>query len=45
MTDPNLPDDSPPFQRHKYYYIALKFVVLAIGIGLAIYVFGLMREP
>ena len=31
-----------PFPRHRYYYIALKFVVLIIAIGVAVYVFGLM---
>ena len=36
------PDDSPPFQRHRTYYIALKFAVIAAGIALAIYVFGLL---
>ena len=36
------PDDSPPFQRHRYYYIALKFVVIAAAIALAVYVFGLL---
>ena len=35
-------DDSPPFQRHRYYYIALKFVVIAAAIALAVYVFGLL---
>ena len=33
-------DDSPPFQRHRYYYIGLKFAVLTAGIALAVYVFG-----
>ena len=42
MSDPHQPDDSPPFQRHRYYYMALKFIILAAGIGLAVYVFGLM---
>ena len=36
------PDDSPPFQRHRYYYIGLKFAVIAAGIALAVYVFGLL---
>lgn len=36
------PDDSPPFQRHKYYYIGLKFVVIAAALALAVYVFGLL---
>ena len=35
-------DDSPPFQRHRYYYIGLKFAVIAAGIALAVYVFGLL---
>ncbi len=29
-----------PFPRHWAYYIALKFVVIALAIGLAVYVFG-----
>ena len=29
-----------PFPRHRYYYIALKFVVLIVAIGIAIYLFG-----
>jgi hypothetical protein len=35
------PPDTP-FPRHPYYYIALKFVVLAIGIGIAVYIFGIL---
>ena len=31
-----------PFPRHRYYYVALKFVVLALGIAIAVYVFGLL---
>jgi hypothetical protein len=42
MTDPNRPNDNPPFQRHRYYYIALKFIILAAGIALAVYVYGMM---
>jgi hypothetical protein len=37
------PDDSPPFPRHRYYYIALKFIVLAVALALALYVLGLAR--
>jgi hypothetical protein len=29
-----------PFPRHRYYYIALKLVVLGAAIALAVYVFG-----
>jgi hypothetical protein len=43
MNKPDAPDDSPPFYRHRYYYVALKFVILAAGIALAVYVLGLMR--
>jgi hypothetical protein len=31
-----------PFPRHWLYYIALKFVVLAAAILLALYVFGVI---
>ena len=31
-----------PFPRHWLYYIVLKFVVLAAGIALALYLFGLI---
>ena len=31
-----------PFPRHWIYYIALKFVVLAAAILLALYVFGVI---
>ncbi len=34
------PKPDTPFPRHRYYYIALKFVVLAAAVVLAIYVFG-----
>jgi len=33
--------DKPPFPRHRTYYVALKYVVMAIGLLLALYVFGL----
>jgi hypothetical protein len=35
-------DDKPPFPRHRTYYVVLKYVVMALGILLAIYVFGLL---
>ncbi len=35
------PDDTPPFPRHRTYYIALKFIVLAAATAIAVYVFGL----
>jgi hypothetical protein len=31
-----------PFPRHWRYYIALKFVVLAAAVLLALYVFGVI---
>jgi len=31
-----------PFPRHWLYYIALKFVVLAAAVLLALYVFGIL---
>jgi hypothetical protein len=31
-----------PFPRHWLYYVALKFVVLAAAILLALYVFGVI---
>jgi hypothetical protein len=34
--------DKPPFPRHRVYYTVLKFVVLAVGLLLALYVFGLI---
>ena len=38
--DPQRLDDSPPFPRHRTYYIALKYAVIAAGVALALYVFG-----
>ncbi len=29
-----------PFPRHRYYYIALKIVLLVAGVALAVYVYG-----
>lgn len=34
------PDDGPPFPRHRIYYIALKFTVLAAALLLALYYYG-----
>jgi hypothetical protein len=31
-----------PFPRHWLYYVALKFIVLAAAILLALYVFGVI---
>lgn len=31
-----------PFPRHWLYYIVLKFVVIAVAVALAVYVFGLL---
>jgi len=33
-------DEKPPFPQHRIYYTALKFVVLAVGLVIAFYVFG-----
>jgi hypothetical protein len=35
-------DEKPPFPQHRIYYTALKFAVLAVGLLLAFYVFGLI---
>jgi hypothetical protein len=32
--------DKPPFPRHRVYYTALKFAIMAAGLLLALYVFG-----
>jgi hypothetical protein len=34
--------DKPPFPRHRTYYVALKYVVMAVALLLALYVFGLV---
>jgi hypothetical protein len=34
--------DKPPFPRHRTYYVVLKYVVMALGALLAVYVFGLL---
>jgi hypothetical protein len=31
-----------PFPRHWAYYIALKILVIALGVGLAVYIFGFL---
>ena len=31
-----------PFPRHWLYYIIIKFAVLAAGVALALYVFGVI---
>jgi hypothetical protein len=31
-----------PFPRHWMYYIALKLVILALGVIVALYVFGVL---
>jgi len=31
-----------PFPRHWLYYLALKFIVLAAAVALALYVFGMI---
>jgi hypothetical protein len=42
MPEPD-PSDSrmrPPFWKHRYYYLALKIVVLLFGLALALRLFG-----
>ena len=34
------PKPDTPFQRHRYYYIALKFVVLVAALALTVYLFS-----
>ena len=34
--DPSDSDVCPPFWRHRYYYLALKFIVLVAGILVAL---------
>jgi|GEM_PF-593482 len=34
--EPGDPEVRPPFWRHRYYYLALKLVVLAAGILVAL---------
>ena len=43
MTDPkdmSDPQVRPPFWRHRYYYLALKLVVLAFGLYVAARLIG-----
>lgn len=35
-------DEKPPFRRHRNYYVVLKYVIMLLGVLLAIYVFGLL---
>ena len=37
MNDPSL---RPPFWRHRYYYLALKIIVLIAGVLIALKVIG-----
>ena len=34
------PNARPPFYRHRYYYLAIKIIVLLCGVYLALRVFG-----
>jgi hypothetical protein len=34
--DPNSPDVRPPFWRHRYVYMVLKFAVLVAGVIIAV---------
>jgi hypothetical protein len=36
-TDPN---ERPPFWRHRYYYLALKIVVLIFALAVALRILG-----
>ena len=38
--DPGDPDVRPPFWRHRYYYLALKIVVLLFGVVVALRLLG-----
>jgi len=40
--DPSDPNIRPPFWRHRYYYLALKIVVLLVGFALAARWFGIV---
>jgi hypothetical protein len=30
------PNARPPFWRHRYYYLALKLIVLVLAVGIAV---------
>jgi hypothetical protein len=40
--DPGNPEVRPPFWRHRYYYLALKLAVLAIGFYIAARFLGIL---
>jgi len=39
--DMSNPDVRPPFWQHRYYYLALKVIVLIAGVLIALKVIGL----
>jgi hypothetical protein len=39
--DPSDPSVRPPFWKHRYYYLALKIIVLVAAVVLALRWFGL----
>jgi hypothetical protein len=41
MTTPD-PDVRPPFWQHRYYYLALKIIVLLVALALAVRFFGII---
>jgi hypothetical protein len=43
MTSEGPSDPSrPPFSKHRYYYVALKIVVLLVAVALAARLFGVV---
>jgi hypothetical protein len=40
MSAPNAPETDPPFRKHRYYYLALKIVVLLCAAYFALRVMG-----
>ena len=38
--DPSDPNVRPPFWRHRYYYLALKIIVLVAALLVALRLFG-----
>ena len=40
MTNQSDPNARPPFWRHRYYYLALKIVVLVAALAIALRLLG-----
>ena len=38
--DPSDPEVRPPFWRHRYYYLALKIIVLVAALAVALRLLG-----